>query len=101
MSENRFTIWHIFGLLIIAASVAILFLGGGLFFGYQVGRASTLATAVAERASSTELPITTGADKPVAVHVNTTGPYLGLEFETITPGVVSKEKLVVTNGALV
>lgn len=99
MSENRFTVWHMFGLLIIAASVAILFLGGGLFFGYQVGRSSTLATSVAIRASSTTIPYAQNQVPPV--QVNTSGPYLGVEFETLTPALVRIENLTVNTGAII
>lgn len=99
MSENRFTVWHMFGLLIIATSVAILFLGGGLFFGYQVGRSSTLATSVAIRASGTAIPYAQNQLPPV--QVSASGPYLGVEFESLTPALVQIEKLAVNTGAII
>lgn len=100
MSENRFTIWHMFGLLIIAASVAILFLGGGLFFGYQVGRSSTLATSVANQANGTTSPL---AQNTISVpqQVNVSGPYLGIEFQTLDSEVAQEENLPVSAGALI
>jgi len=101
MSENRFTIWHVFGLMIIAVSVAILFLGGGLFYGYQFGRSSSLATNVANQASGTALPMTQVMAQPLPIHVNTSRPYLGVEFETLTPDLVKAGNLPITQGALI
>lgn len=99
MSENRFTVWHMFGLLIIAGSVAILFLGGGLFLGFQVGRSTTLATTVANRAAGTALPLSQG-QQHLTNDVTTVGPYLGVEFEALTPALAKTENLAITSGAL-
>jgi S1-C subfamily serine protease len=101
MSENRFTVWHVFGLMIIAVSVAILFLSGGLFYGYQFGRSSSLATSVANQASGTAMPTTQAVAQPAPIHVNVSRPYLGVEFETLTPDLIKAENLKVNDGALI
>ncbi len=57
MTEQRYSLWHIVGVLVIVLSVGALGLVGGLFMGYQWGRAEALAAVLNTRAQG-------GPDQP-------------------------------------
>ncbi len=100
MSENRFSIWHIIGLCVIAASLAVFALGSGLFLGYELGRASSLSASVANRAQSATAVIASQTDQlPLQLAAN--HPYLGLEYETLTPQLAQRYNLAIQDGALI
>lgn len=105
MSENRFSIWHIVGLVAVTLSIAALSLSGGVFLGYQWGRASGLAAAVSARAESRTVPVPNPRTQlPHGLDPFLTGvarPFLGIEFEMVTPELAKTEKLDVTEGALI
>jgi membrane-associated protease RseP (regulator of RpoE activity) len=104
MSEHRLSFWQVLGLLALVLTLCAVSLAGGVFLGYQWGRANGMALALRERASSqTETPRFTipflpepnqPSDRPA------NQPYLGVRFEMITPELAEAEKLEVEEGAI-
>lgn len=102
MTEKRFSFWQVAGILFVALALMAASLGSGVALGYQWGRASGLAAARAAYRAE-------GADPPHALPFRPEGelpdlasqPYLGVEFETITPELAESEKLSVDSGAII
>jgi membrane-associated protease RseP (regulator of RpoE activity) len=104
MNENRFTVWHISGIAVIALSVAALLLGGGVFLGYQWGQADSLAAAVSSRVAGPDLGETLCSGAPFGMapfQESPRGPFLGVEYDAVTPELAQSEKLGVPAGAVI
>lgn len=105
MSEYRYTVWHVLGIVIIAVSVAALSLGGGVFLGYQWGRANGLAAIAANRYAGAGQGETNRAGPNafglMPFQESLRGPYLGVEYEMLTQQLAQTEKLDVSEGALI
>jgi len=103
MSEQRFSVWHVLGLMLIVLSLCVVSLAGGVFLGYQWGRASGLTAATSGRGEAPRalpnLPQPFGPNGPFANQPDQ--PYLGVRFEMITSELAQAEKLGAENGAVI
>lgn len=101
MSEQRFSIWQVIGLVVAILGLCAVALGGGGFLGYQWGRMQGRAEALAElqgQASGQALPWPLPGRKPLIEGNNF--PYLGVQFEMITPELAKAETLAADTGAI-
>lgn len=106
MSEQRFSIWQVLGVVVIVVVLSAASLVGGVFLGYQWGRASGLAMAVDTQAGARtqisgqdDLPaVPFSGQSPFSLEPR---PYLGVEFEPITPELAQAENLSVEQGAII
>ena len=98
MSEQRFSIWHVLGLLALVLALCTTTLAGGVFLGYQWGRASGLAAASGRGNAPHALPGFPELPRPFTNQPNQ--PYLGVQFEMITPELAEAEKLGAQVGAV-
>jgi S1-C subfamily serine protease len=98
MSETRFSGKQVFG--IVASVLVILGLGlaGGGWIGYRLGRSEGAQAAAPQTLDQRQaLPF-----RQVLPNIQSTGgPYLGVEFEIITPEVAAREAITGTTGALI
>lgn len=99
MSEQRFSIWHVLGLLALVLALCTTTLAGGVFLGYQWGRASGLAAAGGRGNAPQALPGFPELPRPFTNQPDQ--PYLGVQFEMITPELAEAEKLGVEAGAVI
>jgi membrane-associated protease RseP (regulator of RpoE activity) len=97
MTEKRFSIWQVVGVLAVALVLLAASAGGGLALGYQWGRASGLAAARAGGAGGYAYPEGQEGQPPNLA----AQPYLGVQFQTITAEIAKADSLPVTTGALV
>jgi membrane-associated protease RseP (regulator of RpoE activity) len=106
MSDQRFSIWHVLGVVVIVVGLSAASLTGGVFLGYQWGRASGLATVVNTQAGArTEIKGQEAAptlpfdgQSPFSLEPR---PYLGVEFEPVTLELAQAESLSVEQGAII
>jgi membrane-associated protease RseP (regulator of RpoE activity) len=98
MSEQRFSIWHVLGLLALVIALCTTTLAGGVFLGYQWGRASGLAAS--ERANAPQAR-PDFPELPRHFSNQPDQPYLGVQFEMITPELAEAEKLGTEAGAVI
>jgi membrane-associated protease RseP (regulator of RpoE activity) len=102
MVERRFSLWQVLGILAVVLALCTISAAGGLALGYQWGRASGIALAERERALlPQEAPrsVWPGFGEPFENLANQ--PYLGVQFEMITPELAESENLPVEEGALI
>ena len=90
MSEKRYSAWQILGGLAVVVSLCAASLAGGLFIGYQWGRASGMARAFAGQGRSERAPVPIPALPLPFEPGRRLGDlphhaYLGVRFEMITP----------------
>jgi membrane-associated protease RseP (regulator of RpoE activity) len=104
MAEHRFSARQVLGMLALVLSLCAASLAGGVALGYQWGRATGRAAALAERAGRPEAP-DSGLPLPFEWRLpfqdSPARPYLGVEFEMITPELAEAEALPVDEGALI
>ena len=101
MSEARFSGKQVLGIVIF--SIVLLAVGlviGGLV-GYQLGRAN--GQQVAQQLFNNANPRGFNAPAPFGQQLptSTNGPYLGVQFEMITPEVAASEAITGTTGAII
>lgn len=100
MSEKRFSLWHVVGLLALVMMTGAVTLGAGAFLGYQWGHARGVADAPRQPLSFA--PEGGGALPFSAIpRGGASGPYLGVRFEPVTPELAQAENLSVESGALI
>jgi membrane-associated protease RseP (regulator of RpoE activity) len=100
MSQQRFSIWHVLGLVTVLGVFTAAALAGGVFLGFQWGRASAPAPerAVGERP---EAPSITLPDLGPFERLLPGRAYLGLTYQPVTPALAQAEDLPVAEGAAV
>ncbi len=99
MSQRNFSFWQVVGMLSLLAVVTAAALAGGVFVGYQWGRAAALSgqpAAVADAGPTMGLPNWGPLTEELAGQ-----PYLGLTYEALTPALAEAEDLPLSGGALV
>jgi membrane-associated protease RseP (regulator of RpoE activity) len=101
MSEQRFSIWQVIGFVVAILGLCAVALGGGAFFGYQWGRAAGRAQALAymERVDQPGEVLPWPLPGRKSLEVNNF-PYLGVQFEMITPELAKTETLAADTGAI-
>jgi len=100
MSEKRFSIWQVIGVVVVALGLLAAAAGGGAAMGYRWGRTAGRVEAYAGQGASGApypMPPGRGRNSPNGV----SQPYLGVEFQTITAEVAQSENLPVESGALI
>jgi membrane-associated protease RseP (regulator of RpoE activity) len=100
MSQRQFTMWHLLGLVAVLAIVTAAALAGGVFLGYQWGRATAVA-AQAPNDTQAVRPSIPLPDLGPFSELLPEQPYLGLSYEKLTPELAETEGLSATEGALV
>src|SRR6185436_8280877 len=102
MSEQRFSIWQVIGVVVAILGLCAVALGGGTFLGYQWGRADGKAQALAYMGQADQpgqaLPWPLPGRKPLIEGNNF--PFLGVHFEMITPELAKAETLAADTGAI-
>ena len=104
MSEQRYSLWHILGIMTLVLVLGVASLACGLVIGYQWGHAAGRAAALARLRTHAEAPY----PLPPLPFERETRPgnkdgrsYLGVRFEMITPELAKAENLSVDSGAIV
>src|ERR1041384_1617664 len=104
MSEHRFSAWQVIGLVVVIFGLCAVALTGGAFAGYQWGRMQGKAEALAEAQGQPSgqiapWPFPNQPKQPLPDAKNF--PYLGVQFEMITPELAKAETLAADTGALI
>src|SRR5688500_16592940 len=99
MSQHRFSPWLVLGMVGVAASLIAVSLAGGVFLGYQWGRAAASA-AQPERGLDPQslLPSIPLPDFAPFAETPAAQPYLGIRYEPVTAALAEAEGLPVAEG---
>lgn len=102
MSERRFSAWQVIGLVVAILGFGAVMLGAGGVLGYQVGRMDRrVQVQVGPDGQPGQVfpwPLPNRPDKPFIESSNF--PYLGVQFEMITPELAKAETLGAETGAV-
>jgi len=104
MSERRFSLWHVLGIVGAVLALGAVSLGGGLFLGYQWGHAAGRAQALSRMRAQGDAPrpvIPLPFERAPRPGGQAQRPYLGVRFEMITPELAAAENLSVESGAVI
>lgn len=114
MSEARFSGKQVFGIVLAVLMVVALSLSVGGLVGYQLGRADGSRDAQTQPPAAAQAPQTAPRDDPtpdsrlpdpfgqiIPNGVPAGGPYLGVEFEMLTPQLAASEGITGTTGAII
>jgi membrane-associated protease RseP (regulator of RpoE activity) len=104
VSERRYSTWQILGVLGVVLAVGAAALAGGVFLGYQWGRANGMAASLGGPARdrfAVPRPAFPPFLQPQPFSDSEPQPYLGVRFETITPELAEAEALSTDSGALI
>jgi len=93
MSEHRFSAWQVIGLVVAILGLCAVVLTGGIFIGYQWGQMQGKTQA------SAQIPWPPPNRRPFGQANNF--PYLGVQFEMITPELAKAETLAANAGAII
>jgi S1-C subfamily serine protease len=102
MSETRFSGKQVLGIVVLVLVILGLGLVGGGWIGYRLGRSegTQAAASVAPQALDQQQAMPFRQVLPNMMQA-AGGPYLGVEFQTITPEVAASEAITGTTGALI
>jgi len=102
MSDTRFSGKQVFGIVLLVLVVLGLGLAGGGWLGYRLGKAEgAQAVAVAPQSAAPDLRQSLPFSQVLPNALAAGGPYLGVEFQMITPELAASEGITGTTGALV
>lgn len=97
MSEHRFSAWHVIGLVVAILGLTAVALSGGVFIGYQWGHMQALAEHPEQQTQALPWPPPNRRSFGGANNF----PYLGVQFEMITPELAKAETLAADQGAII
>jgi membrane-associated protease RseP (regulator of RpoE activity) len=105
MSETRYSLWQVVGLVVVVLALCAASLLAGVYLGYQWGKARGTATALLETRGPEEAPVRPPTlqlprDLEPPFSPFSERPYLGVYSETITPELAEAESLPVQEGAI-
>ncbi len=102
MSDTRFSGKQVVGIVLLVLVVLGLGLAGGGWLGYRLGKAEGVqAVAVAPQSAAPDLQQAMPFGQVLPNALPTGGPYLGVEFQMITPELAASEGITGTTGALI
>lgn len=102
MSDTRFSGKQVVGIVLLVLVVLGLGLAGGGWLGYRLGKAEgTQMVAIAPQSAAPDSQQAMPFGQVLPNRLSAGGPYLGVEFQMITPELAAGEGITGTTGALI